>query len=92
MLQTDDTCAPCRTLISVPLLSTDMKAASSISISVDNISLSDFENIAFSSFGKKGKKIVMQIGKSKIFRYLTLLEPLIRLQLFKYNGDEKKLN
>lgn len=48
----DDTCAPCRTLTSVPLLSIDIKAASSTSPSpsVDKIVLSGFEKIALSSY------------------------------------------
>uniref|UniRef100_J3L9K4 Uncharacterized protein n=1 Tax=Oryza brachyantha TaxID=4533 RepID=J3L9K4_ORYBR len=44
------TCAPCRTRISIPLLSIDIRAASSTSPSVDKSSFKGFEYIALSSF------------------------------------------
>lgn len=43
------TCAPCRTRISIPLLSTDISAASSTSPSDDRTSRSGLEKIAFNS-------------------------------------------
>lgn len=43
------TCAPCRTRTSVPLLSIDMRAASSTSLSADKSFFKGFENIELSS-------------------------------------------
>lgn len=50
-----DTCAPWRTRTSIPLLSNDMIAASSTSVSADKSSLSSFEKAALSSYNKSKK-------------------------------------
>lgn len=57
------TCAPWRTRISIPLLSIDIKAASSTSVSVHMSSLRGFEKIALSSCSKcKCKSNELQIS------------------------------
>lgn len=70
------TWAPWRTLISVPLLSIDMNAASSTSASVDKSSFRGFEKMAFNSYSYKTiasktreapqQKKLLTLQKSKI--------------------------
>lgn len=60
-LYSSRTCAPWRTRISIPLLSIDIRAASSTSLSADSSSFRGFENITFNSYsmsvGNMPKKI-----------------------------------
>lgn len=73
------TWAPWRTLISTPLLSIEMIAASSTSASLDNNSLSGFEKMAFSSYHNlewKLKLYCKSVSRHNHFKGLRRNSPL----------------